>query len=142
MSNVGQRVAPWPDLPHEKYFTSDQSRRTGRGLKCWFGICLSSKKVCNLVSNFFGSAGAGETGFLEAAFSVKSCTNLSNADGSGALAVEVALGVNISTNFLSNLLLSSTERSGLFTVTARNGSGSLLDHIRRISRLRFTDMPS
>ena len=93
MSNVGQWVALWPDFPHEKHFTSDQSRRTGRGLNCWFGICLPSKKVCNLVSNFVGSAGAGETGFLVAALSVKSCTNLSNTDGSGALAVEVALAL-------------------------------------------------
>ena len=114
-------------FPHEKHFTSDQSRRTGRGLNCWFGICLPSKKVCNLVYNFVGSAGAGETGFLVAAFSVKSCTNLSNTDSSGALAVEVAPGVNISTNFLSNSLLSSTERSGLFTVTVRTGSGSFSD---------------
>ena len=111
MSSIGQRVALWPDLPHEKHFTSGQSRRTGRGLNCWFGICLPSKKVCNLVSNFIGSADAGESGFLVAAFSVKSCTNLSNTDGSGALAVEVAPGVNISTNFLSSSLVSSTERS-------------------------------
>ena len=111
MSSVGQRVALWPDLPHEKHFTSDQSRHTGRGLNCWFSICLPSKEVCNLVSNFIGSADAGETGFLVAAFSVKSCTNLSNTDGSGALAVEVAPDVNISTNFLSSSLVSSTERS-------------------------------
>ena len=127
MSSVGQRVTLWPDLPHEKHFTSDQSHRTGRGLNCWFGICLPSKKVCNLVSNFVGSAGAGETGFLVAAFSVRSCTNLSNTDG--ALAVEVAPGVNISTNFLSSSLVSSTERSGLFTVTARTGSGSFSDFL-------------
>ena len=125
MSNVGQWVALWPDFPHEKHFTSDQSRRTGRGLNCWFGICLPSKKVCNLVSNFVGSAGAGETGFLVAAFSVKSCTNLSNTDGSGALAVEVAPGVNISTNSL----LSFTEHSGLFTVTVHTGSGSFSDFL-------------
>ena len=127
MSSVGQRVALWPDLPHEKHFTSDQSRCTGHGLNCWFVICLPSKKVCNLVSNFVGSVGAGKTGFLVAAFSVKSCTNLSNTDGSGALAVEVAPRVSISTNFLSSSLVSSTERSGLFTVTAHTGSGSFSD---------------
>ena len=102
MSIVGQRVALWPDLPHEKHFTSDKSCCTGRCLNCWFGIYLPSKKVCNLVSNFVGSVGAGKTGFLAAAFSIRSCTNLSNTDGSGALAVEVAPGVSISTNFLSS----------------------------------------
>ena len=76
MSNVGQRVALWPDLPQEKHFTSDQSRCTGRCLNSWFGLCLPSKKVCNLVSNLVGSVGAGKT-----------------PDGSGALAVEVAPGV-------------------------------------------------
>ena len=67
-SNVGQQVALWPVFPHEKHFTSDQLRRTGRGLNCWFRNCFSLKYVCNLVSNFFGSAGAGETGFLLANF--------------------------------------------------------------------------
>ena len=127
MSIVGQRVALWPDLLHEKHFTSDQSRCTGRCLNSWFGIRLPSKKVCNLVSNFIGSVVAGKTGFLAAAFFVRSCTNLSNTDGSGALAVEVAPGVSISTSFLSSSLVSSTERSGLFTVTAHSGSGSFSD---------------
>ena len=128
-SYVGQRVTLWPVFPHEKHITSDQLRRTGRGLNCWFGNCFPLKKVCNLVSNFVGSAGAGETGFLVATFSIRICTNLSLTDGSGALAVAVATGVNISTNFLSNSLLSSTERSGLFTVTVRTGSGSCSDFL-------------
>ena len=93
MSNVGQRVTLWPDLLHEKHFTSDQSHCTGRCLNSWLGIRLSSKKVCNLVSNFVGSFGTGKTGFLAATFSVKSCTNLSNTDGSGAFIVGLALGL-------------------------------------------------
>ena len=128
-SNVGQRVALWPEFPHEKQFTSDQSRRTGRGLNCWFGNCFPLKKVCNLISNFVGSAGDGETGFFVATFSIKSCTNFPNTGGSGALAVAVAAGVNISTNFLSNSLLSSTERSGLFIVTVHTGFGSFSDFL-------------
>ena len=96
-SNVGQWVALWPVFPHEKHLTSDQLRRTGRGLNCWFRNCFSLKYVCNLVSNFMGSAGAGETGLILAIFSIRSCTNLFIADGSGALAGAGATGVNIAT---------------------------------------------
>ena len=44
-SNVGQRVALWPVFPHEKHFTSDQLRRTGRSLSSCRGDCCSAKYV-------------------------------------------------------------------------------------------------
>ena len=127
MSSVGQRVALWPDLPQEKHFTSDQSRWTGRCLNSWLGIRLLLRKLCNFVSNLVGCCLAGKAGFLSATFSFKRCTNFSNVDGSGAFIVVLAPGVSISTNFLSSSLVSSTERSGLFTVIARTVAGSFSD---------------
>ena len=124
MSNVGQRVALWPDFPQEKHFISAQSRCTGRCLNSWSALCLPLRKFCSLVSNLIGSVCTGKVGFLVATFSVKSCQELSNPNGSGTLVVGVAFGVSISTSFLSSSLVSSTGHSGLFTVTARTGSGS------------------
>ena len=106
-SNVGQRVALWPVFPHEKHFTSDQSRLPGRGRDCWLSDCFPLKNVRSIVSNFIGSAGAGGaggTGWVLANFPISSCNNLSIADGSGALAGALTTGVNIVTNFLSSSL--------------------------------------
>ena len=51
MSNVGQRVTLWPVFPHEKHFTSDQLRRTGRNRSSYRGDCCSAKYVRSNVSN-------------------------------------------------------------------------------------------
>ena len=125
MSSVGQRVALWPDLPHEKHFTSDQSRWTGRCLNSCLGIRSLFRKLCNFNPNLVGSCVSGKTGFVAATLSLKRCTILSNVDGSGAFIVVLTPGLSISTNLLSSALVSSTELSGLFTVIARAVSGSL-----------------
>ena len=126
MSSFGQRVALWPDLPHEKHITSDQSRWTGRCLNSCLGIRSLFWKVGNFDPNLFSSCVSGQAGFIAAILSLKRSAILSNIDGSGAFVIVLTPRLSISTSLLSSALVSSTERSGLFTVPARTVSGSLL----------------
>ena len=145
ISNVGQRVALWPDFPQEKHFISAQSRCTGRCLNSWSALSLPSRKSCSLVSNFISSVCIGKVGFLVATFSVKSWANLSKPASSGTLVVGVAFGVSISTSFLSSSLVSSTGHSHYIHCHCPYWVRFFfwcLDHISRIRRLRSTGTPS
>ena len=146
MSNVGQRVALWPDFPQEKHFISAQSHCTGRCLNSWSTLCLPSRKFCSLVSNLIGSVCTGKVGFLVATFSVKSWANLTNPASSGPLVVGVAFS-SISTSFLSSSLVSYVIYRAFRFIHCHRPYWVrfffwCLDHISQIRRLRSTGTPS
>ena len=143
MSSFGQRVALWPDLPHEKHFTSDQSRWTGRCLNSCLGIRSLFWKVCDFDPNLFGSCVSGKAGFIAAILSLKRCAILSNIDGSGAFIIVLTPRLSISTTLLSSALVSSTERSGLFSPRPYCFRFLIyrLDHISRVRNLWLIYIP-